>query len=60
MAAMAEGKLDGRQAYMGGKLKIKGNMMMAQQLQAILEAVHRECIRQGTGDSYGTPCGSIG
>eukprot|EP00437_Effrenium_voratum_P039551 CAMPEP_0181478962 /NCGR_PEP_ID=MMETSP1110-20121109/43032_1 /TAXON_ID=174948 /ORGANISM="Symbiodinium sp., Strain CCMP421" /LENGTH=99 /DNA_ID=CAMNT_0023604371 /DNA_START=72 /DNA_END=368 /DNA_ORIENTATION=- len=24
--AMAEGKLDGMQAFMGGKLKIKGNM----------------------------------
>merc|ERR1712070_468512 len=27
--AMSEGKLDGMQAFMGGKLKIKGNMMLA-------------------------------
>merc|ERR1712113_1129823 len=38
MVAMAEGKLDGMQAFMGGKLKIKGNMMLAQKLQSILEA----------------------
>eukprot|EP00441_Pelagodinium_beii_P036611 CAMPEP_0197646048 /NCGR_PEP_ID=MMETSP1338-20131121/21623_1 /TAXON_ID=43686 ORGANISM="Pelagodinium beii, Strain RCC1491" /NCGR_SAMPLE_ID=MMETSP1338 /ASSEMBLY_ACC=CAM_ASM_000754 /LENGTH=111 /DNA_ID=CAMNT_0043219629 /DNA_START=59 /DNA_END=394 /DNA_ORIENTATION=+ len=38
MVAMAEGKLDGMQAFMGGKLKIKGNMMLAQKLQGILEA----------------------
>jgi len=36
--AMAEGKLDGMQAFMGGKLKIKGNMMLAQKLQGILSA----------------------
>merc|ERR1712126_508240 len=29
-AAMAEGKLDGMQAFMSGKLKISGNMMLAQ------------------------------
>merc|ERR1719262_1257849 len=38
MVAMAEGKLDGMQAFMGGKLKIKGNMMLAQRLGGILEA----------------------
>merc|ERR1712098_339654 len=38
MVAMAEGKLDGMQAFMGGKLKIKGNMMLAQKLGPILEA----------------------
>merc|ERR1712146_308639 len=38
MVAMAEGKLDGMQAFMGGKLKIKGNMMLAQKLQGIIEA----------------------
>eukprot|EP00434_Breviolum_minutum_P045976 symbB.v1.2.041348.t1/scaffold8087.1/size7741/2 len=38
LMAMAEGKLDGMQAFMGGKLKIKGNMMLAQKLQSILEA----------------------
>ena len=41
MVAMAEGKLDGMQAFMGGKLKIKGNMMLAQKLQAILEAAKK-------------------
>merc|ERR1712232_1073964 len=35
--AMAEGKLDGMQAFMGGKLKIKGNMMLAQKLSTIIE-----------------------
>eukprot|EP00420_Gonyaulax_spinifera_P033828 CAMPEP_0197870222 /NCGR_PEP_ID=MMETSP1439-20131203/978_1 /TAXON_ID=66791 /ORGANISM="Gonyaulax spinifera, Strain CCMP409" /LENGTH=100 /DNA_ID=CAMNT_0043489111 /DNA_START=88 /DNA_END=386 /DNA_ORIENTATION=+ len=29
LMAMSEGKLDGMQAFMGGKLKIKGNMMLA-------------------------------
>merc|ERR1712190_322846 len=38
MVAMAEGKLDGMQAFMGGKLKIKGNMMLARKLQGIIEA----------------------
>merc|ERR1711930_1059 len=37
MVAMAEGKLDGMQAFMGGKLKIKGNMMLAQKLRGIIE-----------------------
>merc|ERR1711971_909910 len=36
IVSMAEGKLDGMQAFMGGKLKIKGNMMLAQKLGAIL------------------------
>merc|ERR1712157_392441 len=36
--AMAEGKLDGMQAFMAGKLKIAGNMMLAQKLGPILEA----------------------
>merc|ERR1739845_140319 len=36
--AMADGKLDGMQAFMGGKLKIKGNMMLAQKLAGIIEA----------------------
>merc|ERR1712194_977755 len=35
--AMAEGKLDGMQAFMSGKLKISGNMMLAQKLGPILE-----------------------
>merc|ERR1712113_78547 len=37
-AAMAAGKLDGMQAFMAGKLKIAGNMMLAQKLASILEA----------------------
>ncbi|CAE8631615.1 unnamed protein product [Polarella glacialis] len=41
MVAMAEGKLDGMQAFMGGKLKIKGNMMLAQKLSAILDATKK-------------------
>nr|ABI14236.1 probable peroxisomal protein POX18 [Pfiesteria piscicida] len=36
--AMAAGKLDGMQAFMGGKLKIAGNMMLAQKLGPILES----------------------
>ena len=36
--AMAEGKLDGMQAFMSGKLKIKGNMMLAQKLAPILDS----------------------
>merc|ERR1711874_600408 len=39
--AMAEGKLDGMQAFMGGKLKIKGNMMLAQKLQGLIEAAKK-------------------
>merc|ERR1712007_66338 len=38
-AAMAAGKLDGMQAFMQGKLKIKGNMMLAQKLGPILDSV---------------------
>mmetsp|Transcript_37500 Transcript_37500/g.67843 ORF Transcript_37500/g.67843 Transcript_37500/m.67843 type:complete len:112 (-) Transcript_37500:101-436(-) len=38
LVAMASGQLDGMQAFMGGKLKIKGNMMLAQKLGPILEA----------------------
>ena len=37
-AAMAEGKLDGMSAFMSGKLKIKGNMLLAQKLGDILES----------------------
>merc|ERR1719163_455312 len=35
--AMADGKLDGMQAFMGGKLKLKGNMMLAQKLRTVIE-----------------------
>merc|ERR1712050_295377 len=39
--AMSEGKLDGMQAFMSGKLKIKGNMMLAQKLAPILESARQ-------------------
>merc|ERR1712137_407146 len=44
--AMSEGKLDGMQAFMGGKLKIKGNMMLAQKLGPILEQFKYPCNRR--------------
>lgn len=36
-ADMVEGKLDGITAFMGGKLKVKGDMMLAMQLQSLLQ-----------------------
>lgn len=36
--ALASGNLDPMQAFMGGKLKISGNMMLAQKLGPILES----------------------
>jgi len=36
--ALADGKLDGQKAYMTGKLKTKGNMMLATKLDAILKS----------------------
>jgi putative sterol carrier protein len=35
-ADMVEGKLDGIKAFMTGKLKVKGDMMLAMQLQSLL------------------------
>merc|ERR1712098_405475 len=35
--AMATGKLNGQQAFMAGKLKLKGNMMLAQKLGGVLD-----------------------
>lgn len=35
MVAMAQGKLNGMQAFMQGKMKIQGNMMLAQKLQGV-------------------------
>jgi putative sterol carrier protein len=35
-ADMVEGKLDGITAFMGGKLKVKGDMTLAMQLQSLL------------------------
>eukprot|EP00043_Microstomoeca_roanoka_P004336 m.49049 g.49049 ORF g.49049 m.49049 type:complete len:730 (-) comp12443_c0_seq1:166-2355(-) len=37
-AALVEGKLDAMKAFMTGKLKISGNMMLAQKLQVLLKA----------------------
>jgi putative sterol carrier protein len=34
---MVEGKLDGITAFMGGKLKVKGDPMLAMQLQSLLK-----------------------
>lgn len=36
-ADMVEGRLDAMAAFMGGKLKVKGDMMMAMQLQSLLQ-----------------------
>lgn len=35
-AEMVEGRLDAIAAFMGGKLKVKGDMMLAMQLQSLL------------------------
>merc|ERR1719408_1123648 len=37
--AMVAGKLNGQQAFMQGKLKLKGNMMLAQKLGTVLAAL---------------------
>jgi len=39
--ALAEGKMNGMQAFMQGKLKIQGNMMLAQKLGSILEGARK-------------------
>jgi len=36
--SLAEGKLDGQKAFMSGKLKTKGNMMLALKLDGVLKA----------------------
>ncbi|KAF9778950.1 sterol-binding-like protein [Thelephora terrestris] len=36
--ALAGGKLDGQRAFMSGKLKTKGNMMLATKLDGVLKA----------------------
>jgi len=35
--ALSEGKLNGMQAFMSGKMKIAGNMMLAQKLQGLFK-----------------------
>merc|ERR1719460_2278813 len=37
--AMVAGKLNGQQAFMQGKLKLKGNMMLAQKLGTALASL---------------------
>ncbi|MBO1002581.1 SCP2 sterol-binding domain-containing protein [Pseudogracilibacillus auburnensis] len=39
---MAEGELNGTQAFMSGRLKIKGNMGLALKLQSILAAYNKK------------------
>jgi len=49
LGAMAFGKLRGRDAFMGGKLKFEGDMMLAQKLQNLLE------IARATRNDFGFP-----
>jgi putative sterol carrier protein len=36
---LAAGKINGQKAFMAGKLKIKGNMMLSTKLDIVLKAV---------------------
>ena len=39
--ALASGKMNGMQAYMQGKMKLAGNMMLAQKLQKVFAALKK-------------------
>mmetsp|Transcript_98729 Transcript_98729/g.195749 ORF Transcript_98729/g.195749 Transcript_98729/m.195749 type:complete len:149 (-) Transcript_98729:171-617(-) len=41
LVAVAEGTLDGMQAFMEGRLKVEGNMRLAQKIPGILEATRK-------------------
>jgi hypothetical protein len=44
---MVNGKMNGQKAFMGGKLKIKGNMMLATKLDTILKIKPQEGQKSG-------------
>lgn len=39
MVGLAQGKLNGMQAFMQGKMKVQGNMMLAQKLQTVFASM---------------------
>ncbi len=39
--SMFAGKLNSTSAFMGGKLKIKGNMMLAMKLEKLMKTMHK-------------------